>query len=216
VTAETRAAAAVLPGFRSLVDDRVLVAERRVEHVVGTTELRRLEHIMGRDLAAHLMRRMADRERVASLDVHSEIGRGSHGEPLFPTGVVGSIAHSAGLVAAAVAARRSGVLSIGVDVHPAGRLPGDVVEFVGGDREVRSAPRLRALGMASAVLFSAKESVFKAWFSLMGEWLEFDSARLSLRDDGCFRVAEPVSSLRWSGRWAVSDGVIRTAAVLTV
>jgi 4'-phosphopantetheinyl transferase EntD len=211
----TRTRTAAGPGFRSLLDERILVAERRVDHVVGEVERRRLEHLIGRDLASHLMRRMADRDGSAPLGLDRPVDRGPHGEPLFPSGVVGSIAHSAGLVAAAVATRRSGVLALGVDVHPATPLPGDVGDIVGGVRELRHAPALVGRGMATSVLFSAKESVFKAWFPLTGSWLEFEDVSVRLRDDGTFRVQHPATPALWHGLWQISDGMIRTAATLT-
>ncbi len=216
MSTETRTASGMVAGFRQLLDERILVAERRMQHTVGEAERRRLEHLIGRDLSTHLMGLLAEQDDITSLHLDRSIGRGPHGEPLFPTGVVGSIAHSAGLVAAAVAARRTGVLSIGLDLHSVGPLPGDLTEYIGRGRELRGAPRLNSLGIAPGVLFSAKESVFKAWFSLTGNWLEFAQACVLLRDDGRFRVAEPVSPVRWRGRWAISDGIIRTSAVLAI
>jgi 4'-phosphopantetheinyl transferase EntD len=214
MTTETRTAAPARPGLQ-LFDERILVAERRVEHVVGELELRRLEHLIGRDLISHLMRQLSDRGSISPLGVDSPVGRGQHGEPVFPSGVVGSIAHAAGLVVAAVAARRSGVLSIGLDVHPAMPLPGNVEEIIGGPRELRSAPRLASQSMAASVLFSAKESVFKAWFPLTGSWLEFDDVVLRLRDDGTFRVEHPSTPGSWHGRWQIADGVVRSVATIT-
>lgn len=215
MSTETRTRAAPRPGFRTLLDERVLVAERRVDHVVGDTERRRLEHLIGRDLSSHLMRRMADRDGSAPLGIDRPVGRGPHGEPLFPSGVVGSIAHSAGVVAAAVAARRNGVLAVGLDVHPATPLPGDAEDIVGGGRELRSASGLVGRRMATSVLFSAKESVFKAWFPLTGYWLEFEDVTVRLRDDGTFRVENPATPGLWQGRWQISDGMIRSAVTIT-
>ncbi len=202
-------------GFRQLFDERILVAERRIQHVVGEAERRRLEHLIGRDLSSHLMRQLADRDGVAPLGIDGEVGRGPHGEPVFPSGVVGSIAHAAGSVVAAVAARRSGVLSIGVDIHPAEPLSGQMHDFVGVPRELQSAPALASLGMAASVLFSAKESVFKAWFPLTGTWLEFEDVLIRLRDDGTFTVDRPATPGAWHGRWQASGGMVRSAATIT-
>jgi 4'-phosphopantetheinyl transferase EntD len=214
MSTETRSRPLARAGFRSLLDPRILVAERRLQHTVGDAERRRLEHLVGRDLGSHLMRGIADRDGVAPLGVDAEIGRGPHGEPVFPSGVVGSIAHAAGWVVAAVATRRSGVLSLGVDVHPADHLSGSVADLIGVPREVRSAPALVTGGLASSVLFSVKESVFKAWFPLTGAWLEFDDVLIRLRDDGTFRVDNPRTPGDWLGRWQVADGIIRSAATI--
>jgi 4'-phosphopantetheinyl transferase EntD len=214
MTTALRTATPARPGFRQLLDERILVAERRIAHVVGEVERHRLEHLVGRDLGSHLMRQL-EAGGDAPLGIDTPIGRGTNGEPLFPSGVVGSIAHSAGLVAAAVATRRSGVLAVGLDVHPATPLPGDVGDIVGGGRELRGAPALAAQGMATSVLFSAKECVFKAWFPLTGSWLEYEDVTVRLRDDGTFRVDDPATPGLWHGRWQIADGMIRSAATIT-
>jgi 4'-phosphopantetheinyl transferase EntD len=211
----TRIGTIARTGFRALLDDRILVAERRVDHIVGEVERRRLEHLIGRDLSSHLMRRMAERGGNAPLGTDRPVERGAQGEPLFPSGVVGSISHSAGLVAAAVAAHRDGVLALGLDLHPATPLPGNDDDIVGGGRELRGAPVLVAQGLATSVLFSAKESVFKAWFPLTGSWLEFEDVTIRLRDDGTFRVEHPATPGLWDGRWQIADGMIRSAAVIS-
>lgn len=215
MTTGTRTIAAPRTGFRGLLDERVLVAERRIDHVVGETELRRLEHLAGRDMSTHLMRRLATAGEAAPLGIDRPVDRGPHGEPVFPSGVVGSITHAAGLVAAAVTFRRSGVLALGIDVQPAGQLSGSVADLVGTGRELRSAPGLAARGLAASVLFSAKECVFKAWFPLTGSWLEFEDVDLRLRDDGSFRVERPLTPGQWRGRWQVSGGYVRAAAAIT-
>jgi 4'-phosphopantetheinyl transferase EntD len=72
------------------------------------------------------------------------------------------------------------------------------------------------------LLFSAKESVYKAWFPLTGAWLGFTDALLGLRPDGTFSVrflvpvpetASALHSLR--GRWLSERGLILTASVVT-
>ena len=44
------------------------------------------------------------------------------------------------------------------------------------------------------LLFSAKESVYKAWFPLTGRWLGFEDADVTITPDGTFTarlLAEP-------------------------
>jgi 4'-phosphopantetheinyl transferase EntD len=70
------------------------------------------------------------------------------------------------------------------------------------------------------VLFSAKESVYKAWFPLMRCWLGFEEACVSIDPaDGTFTarllVDGPVLGGRrldvFTGSWLVRDGLIVTA-----
>jgi 4'-phosphopantetheinyl transferase EntD len=70
------------------------------------------------------------------------------------------------------------------------------------------------------VLFSAKESVYKAWFPLTRRWLGFEEACVSIDPaDGSFTarllVDGPVLGGRrldvFAGSWLVRDGLIVTA-----
>ena len=78
------------------------------------------------------------------------------------------------------------------------------------------------------LLFSAKESVYKAWFPLARRWLGFEDARLSfdpgpdparggftarlLVEDLPSVAGRPVTTL--TGRYAVADGLLATAIAL--
>ena len=117
--------------------------------------------------------------------------RGERGAPQWPPGIVGSITHCAGYRAAAVA-RASDVLTIGLDAEPDEMLPDGVLGSVSlpGERE-----RLRDLAAAAPgtcwdrLLFSAKESVYKAWFPLTGRWLGFEDADITIdAADGTFEA----------------------------
>jgi hypothetical protein len=63
------------------------------------------------------------------------------------------------------------------------------------------------------LLFSAKESVFKAWFPLAGRWLGFHQADITIDAAGGFavrlEVAGPVTA--FTSRWLARDGLILTA-----
>jgi 4'-phosphopantetheinyl transferase EntD len=151
--------------------------------------------------------------------------RGASGEPRWPPGIVGSITHCAGYRAAAVARARD-VLTIGVDAEPAEGLPEGVLDIVSvpGERE-----RLRGLAAAAPgtcwdrLLFSAKESVYKAWFPLAGRWLDFQEADITISAaDGTFDArllaaavqagGFPLTEL--AGRWLASGGLILTAVAV--
>jgi 4'-phosphopantetheinyl transferase EntD len=147
---------------------------------------------------------------------------GQGGAPQWPPGIVGSITHCAGYRAAAVA-RASEVITIGLDAEPAQRLPGGVLELVALPAE---RARLRELAIAAPgtcwdrLLFSAKESVYKAWFPLALRWLGFDGADITINAaDGTFeaRLLVPapefsgVPPAGFSGRWLIAEGLILTA-----
>jgi 4'-phosphopantetheinyl transferase EntD len=70
------------------------------------------------------------------------------------------------------------------------------------------------------VLFSAKESVFKAWQPLTHLGLEFSEAAVTLQIDGRFavkilrEVPADVRGLSWHGRWVIIDGLILTVVLV--
>lgn len=113
---------------------------------------------------------------------------GERGAPQWPPGIIGSITHCDGYRAAAVA-RADGVMTIGLDAEPNGPLPDGVLDLVSLAVE---RPRLEALAAAvpgicwDRLLFSAKESVYKAWFPLTRRWLGFEEAEVSIETDGTF------------------------------
>lgn len=192
----------LMPGEEALVDRAV--------------EKRRREFATGRACARAALERLG---RQAG-----PILAGEHGEPLWPPGVVGSITHCAGFRAAAVAAAQTaGLLSIGIDAEPHAPLPRGVIDRIARPEE-RSG--LAALSDAEPgvhwdrLLFSAKESVYKAWFPLARGRLglkevaiDFDPARRA------FEARLPVERRtvgerridRLDGRWLVRDGLACTA-----
>ena len=91
---------------------------------------------------------------------------GTSGAASWPDGIVGSMTHCAGYRAAAVA-RAVDVLSLGIDAEPHAALPGGVLDSVALPSEQAQLAELRrtAGGVCwDRLLFSGKESVYKAWY----------------------------------------------------
>ena len=166
------------------------------------------------------------RTALARIDVPpGPILRGDKGAPVWPEGVVGSMTHCLGY-RAAVVARAGAVISVGVDAEPAEPLsdPG-VLELVSDEKERAALAALAVTEPAvpwDRLLFSAKETVYKAWFPLARRWLGFGDAHLDIRADGTFSAAllvegPVVAGARltgFSGTWLVRDGVVVTAIVM--
>lgn len=148
------------------------------------------------------------------------IAVGPHGEPQWPAGVVGSIAHGAGWAVAAVA-RASDVGAVGVDVealHPP--LDPPVERLVLADPE-RAAAEGSGDPYRSKILFSAKESAYKCLFPATGRLLEppevvveLDPARSRFTAVVAGHQDDGESSYRLCGRLVVTHGLILTAAFL--
>ncbi|MBT2397109.1 4'-phosphopantetheinyl transferase superfamily protein [Streptomyces sp. ISL-100] len=150
---------------------------------------------------------------------------GERGAPLWPAGVIGSMTHCDGYCAAALAP--AGDLEVlGIDAEPHLALPAGVEKTVTLPVERE---RLRRLASDDPtvcwdrLLFSAKESVYKAWFPAARKWLDFSEAEIEFfPGDGAtgdlravLLVPGPVLAGRrirsFEGRWAVRHGLVTTA-----
>jgi 4'-phosphopantetheinyl transferase EntD len=147
---------------------------------------------------------------------------GPGGAPQWPAGVVGSITHTAGYAASAVAWAHE-VRTIGLDAEPHDPLPAGVLEMVAHDEE---RARLAELAAASPsvpwdrVLFSAKESVYKAWYPLTLQWLEFEDISVTINPAAMTFIARlllpdaqlPADLAAFAGRCMLSRDLILTSA----
>jgi len=109
---------------------------------------------------------------------------GPQREPIWPKGIAGSITHCTGYCAAAVA-RSVDLASIGIDAEENLPLGEGVLELISTPREraeiyLRGGDRLHW----DRLLFSAKESVFKAWYGLAGQWLDFSECDILWGPEG--------------------------------
>lgn len=143
---------------------------------------------------------------------------GQRGAPRWPEGVVGTMTHCAGYHAAAVA-RAGDLASLGIDAEPDGPLPAGVLDVI-----ALPAERDRLAGYAAErpdvawdrLLFSAKESVFKAWYPLTGRELDFTEADLTFSPDGTFTASllVPGPLPAFTGRWLPTSGLLLTTVTV--
>ena len=128
-------------------------------------------------------RRASGAARMVARRLLTELGRepctlpkGPSGAPLWPEGIVGSLAHDDCVAVAALGLRRN-ARAVGIDVEPAAMLPSDILELVATPLE-----RLRIADdpYAGRLLFTAKEAVYKAVQPLDGIFLEFHDIEIDL------------------------------------
>jgi 4'-phosphopantetheinyl transferase EntD len=163
------------------------------------------------------------------------IPRGAKGEPIWPAGVVGSITHTTGYFAAAVA-RAETIRSIGIDAEVHDALPDGVLAHIAiaselawlaaldkQDKQDKQDKTGDSAVWWDRLLFSIKESVYKAWFPLTGRWLGFEDAEITIDPagrtfdatiliDGTTHTGPPLTGM--SGRWLTRDGLVLTAVAL--
>ena len=186
--------------------------------VANAVEGRRREFVTGRRCAREALGRLGFPP--------APIRPGTRREPRWPDGVVGSITHCAGYRAAAVALAAD-LASIGIDAEPHGLLPAGVLESVTAGDEPELLTELFRSHPAThwdRLLFSAKESVYKAWYPLTARWLGFEDARLTFDPAaGTFAARILVDGTRIDGRpplneicgrYVVDRGLLLTAATV--
>ena len=140
---------------------------------------------------------------------------GDKREPLWPAEVVGAITHTAGYAAAAVA-RSTQLLSVGLDAEPDQPLPDGVLARIARPEELHwvEAPGHSGVAHADRLLFSIKESVYKAWFPVARRWLGFEDAVVEIDPpttsfQATILVDGPLRTL--TGRYVGDDGIVVTA-----
>ncbi|GIJ08896.1 4'-phosphopantetheinyl transferase [Micromonospora andamanensis] len=145
--------------------------------------------------------------------------------PVWPAGTVGTITHTRGYCAAAVA-RSDEIRAVGMDAEQHRELSAGVRRLICLPEEDEQVKRLPPGVHWPAVIFSAKETVYKVWHPVVGSWLDFHDALVHLDPDtGTFTAR--ISSARVTdvpvdhppalitGRFAVEADLVRTAAALT-
>lgn len=157
------AAARECRGLRALLPPEAVAYEVALPSPGHTPALRReAEFRAGRTAAA---------AALADLGVDRHVGRHPDRRPVWPPGVVGSIAHC-GHLAVAVAASGSALRALGVDVEDLGAVDDALREVVLTPAE-RTAPADTAEPALLGIVFSLKESAYKCWSPLLGLTLDW-------------------------------------------
>jgi 4'-phosphopantetheinyl transferase EntD len=150
---------------------------------------------------------------------------GRRGAPQWPAGVVGSMTHCPDFSAAAVVPARD-VTAIGIDAEVDASLPDGILDLIALPDEaavVRDLCRRRPEIHWDRLLFSIKESVYKAWSPLSGSWLDFHEARVTFHPCrqsfvvqllGASRRFSDAKSGSLRGHWACGGRILVSAVIL--
>jgi enterobactin synthetase component D len=153
------------------VDPELLqVSTQDLKHA---TTSRKISFLAGRLCATEALRRLG----VPGCHVL----RGDRGEPLWPPGVVGSITHSAEFACAAVHMRTSDTFGLGIDseqIVDADALSG-VVSLCLTDNERVQVLDSSDASLGATIVFSLKESFFKAIFPVVRRFVDFAELEVS-------------------------------------
>ena len=179
---------------------------------------RKLEFLAGRSCAMLALARLVPPVYPPSIPI------GDDRAPVWPRGTVGAITHTDGFAAAAVA-QTAHAGGLGIDAERV-VTPSAMEAVVAQVAKAEELAGLAGSGLADAVLltvvFSAKESLYKCLFRRVGRYFDFQDARLVEVDaSGTFtaELTAPLGGLargsRLAGRFAVGDGLVHTAIVLS-
>lgn len=147
-------------------------------HIARSVAKRQNEFLHGRLCARRAL------GAIGIKGAHVSVGR--MGEPVWPAGVLGSITHNHEY-ALAVALRRDSSVGIGIDVESiADRESCDALMALavspGELHYLRSMKTSLSLACLLTIVFSAKESFFKACFPTVARFLEFDAVGVETID----------------------------------
>lgn len=134
-------------------------------------------------LSSYLSGRIAVRyalENLGEPTTHISIGR--NGEPAWPADITGSITHSESLAIAICTNKSKGIL-VGIDTEQlttSNKLE-NLKNIISNPSEVNKIIEVLgwpSVGEAKLLIFSAKESLFKALHKYIQKYLDFDSLKL--------------------------------------
>jgi 4'-phosphopantetheinyl transferase EntD len=185
--------------------------------IARAVEVRRLEYATVRSCARSCLERLG----YPPVPILPGVG----GAPTWPAGVQGSMTHCPGYAAAAVGPVAQ-ISAIGIDAEPDAPLPDGVLNLIATPAEQDRLATIQPEADSpdwDRLLFSAKEAVYKAWFPLVGEWLDHQDAEIvfhpehqtftaHLTRDGLTVDRRHIHRLH--GRWAHKRGILLTAITL--
>lgn len=131
--------------------------------------------------------------------------RSTSGAPIWPAGVVGSMAHDDRIAVAAVGLRRD-LDAVGIDIEPAAPLPPDMLELIVTPRERRA---IADNPLGAKLLFAIKEAVYKAAYPLDHEFLDFHDIEVDLPG----RLATTRAGRTLALHWCVFSHLLVVATV---
>ena len=131
------------------------------------------------------VRRASGAARIVARQLLQQFGhppcalpKGAAGAPVWPAGIIGSMAHDSRIAVAAVG-MRADVGALGVDIEPAEPLPSELLDLVATPQEQL---KLAYDAYRGRLLFVAKEAVYKAVYPLDRMFLEHHDVEINLAE----------------------------------
>jgi 4'-phosphopantetheinyl transferase EntD len=196
----------------SFVDSTVLLPEE-LDLLEGASIKRIADLSTGRHCARNAMEALIG-HRPAVL-------RGHGREPIWPQGVVGSIAHSAKM-AGAMIAMKSDFSAIGIDIETVGDVRRELWDLMFDDQEQQLILSKENPDVWATLLFSLKEAFYKLQYPITGKFL--DLTDVSIADDNGdirFKLTSNIVDLKGidltsiRSRWTIINDQLITICFIT-
>lgn len=165
----------------SIAPSGVLVGCRRIEF--GDEDALRPEEAAAFSGHVAKSRRASGAARLVARCLLKQLGfpgysipKAASGAPIWPVGLVGSMAHDPEFAVAAVASNQD-FAGVGIDVEESTSLSVDLIELVATPAECIA---IRRDAFRAKLLFAAKEAVYKATFPIDGIFLEHHDVEVDL------------------------------------
>lgn len=149
--------------FKSLGIDRPDRLDRAVEK-------RKVEYLAGRATAMAAL--------AATGHAPTQIATGPNREPIWPAGVAGSITHSKGRCAAIVTDQPGTLVGVDIEDIAGGSSLDAIFKVALQPEETRLIRESDAQAVTATLVFSAKETLYKALFPVVQQFFGFDHAEL--------------------------------------
>ena len=147
------------------------------------------------------IKRASGAVRIVARNLMRNFGQAQHaipktetGAPIWPAGLVGSLAHDSQVAVAAIARRRD-FLSLGIDIEPAELLDADLLGLVATANELK---RIDDDPYRGRLLFVIKEAIYKSINPLDGMFLEHRDVEVNLEAGTALVRAGRVIRFRYS------------------
>jgi enterobactin synthetase component D len=110
--------------------------------------------------------------------------QGENGEPIWPDQITGSISHSNKWAAAAISTTKE-IMAIGFDIETINRISSDILKRIITDTEKEQLEKKdkQKAQEYSALIFSAKEAIYKALSKLYNKTLRFKDVSIIPKED---------------------------------
>jgi 4'-phosphopantetheinyl transferase EntD len=177
-------------------DELTLIQEEEASLPFTSLERRRASSA-SRHVARELMKSMGF--------VDFPILRSTFGDPIWPAGVVGSMAHNAQIAVAAIGLQRD-LEAVGIDIENVVPLPTDMLELICTPREIHA---ISDYPLGTKLLFVIKEAVYKAAYPLDHKFLNFHEIQVDLAG----RIAMTSTGRTFTLHWCISSHILALATV---